>query len=151
MALFLGNRQFSSNTTSSFATTARRQRGLRHNFVRSTLRSCGLLFQGLSRKRIAYLRFELTAEQPRDFVVNVCFAKAKSPRPPNWGFRHHMSVALRRGLSELRDNIIARHPPSPPRREYSGWPSKSYSGVSATQLICANASRIPYNGFYPIS
>lgn len=57
-----------------------------------------------------FLTFEIHLEHPQRVSVQVDvtpFRPAKSHSP---GVKYQASVALRRGLSELRDNVIARHP-----------------------------------------
>lgn len=55
------------------------------------------------------LRFEVPARQPGTFRVNVEIAPRKPTRSYSFGIKYQASVAARRFLSELRDNVIVRN------------------------------------------
>ncbi len=55
------------------------------------------------------LTFEARADSPRTFRIQVEVAPIKPKRVYSPGIKYQASVAFRRGLSELRDNVIARN------------------------------------------
>jgi hypothetical protein len=56
-----------------------------------------------------FLAFTVTAHQPQALSVRVEVAPIKPRKAYSLGVRYQTLVALRRGLSELRDNIVARN------------------------------------------
>ena len=57
-----------------------------------------------------FLMFETQLDYPQTLSVKVDCRSVKPTKFYSPGVRYHASVALRRGLSELRDNVIARNP-----------------------------------------
>jgi hypothetical protein len=57
-----------------------------------------------------FLTFETQVQQPETLSIQVDVAPVKPTKSYSPGVKYQASVALRRGLSELRDNIIARNP-----------------------------------------
>ena len=56
-----------------------------------------------------FLTFETQLQRPETLTVQVEVAPIKPAKCYSPGVRYQASVALRRGLSELRDNVIARN------------------------------------------
>jgi hypothetical protein len=56
-----------------------------------------------------FLMFETHAHRPQTLLVQVEIAPVKPTKAYSSGVKYQASVALRRGLSELRDNVIARN------------------------------------------
>ena len=56
-----------------------------------------------------FLTFETHARQPETLCVQVDIAPIKPTKPYSLGLKYQASVALRRALSEFRDNIISRN------------------------------------------
>ncbi len=56
-----------------------------------------------------FLTFETHAHRPRTLSVQVPVAPIKPTKAYSFGVKYQASVALRRGLSEFRDNIVARN------------------------------------------
>ena len=56
-----------------------------------------------------FLTFETYAQRPGTLLVRVDVAPIQSTRVYSFGIQYQGSVALRRGLSEFRDNVIARN------------------------------------------
>jgi len=54
------------------------------------------------------LTFATHAHRPQTLSIQVAVAPIKPTKAYSSGVKYQASVALRRGLSELRDNIIAR-------------------------------------------
>jgi hypothetical protein len=57
-----------------------------------------------------FLTFETHVQQPETLSIQVDVAPVKPTKSYSPGVKYQASVALRRGLSEFRDNIIARNP-----------------------------------------
>ena len=57
----------------------------------------------------SFLSFEAHAHRPRTMTIKVVVSPIKPIKTYSAGVRYHVSVALRRGLSEFRDNVIARN------------------------------------------
>jgi hypothetical protein len=57
-----------------------------------------------------FLTFDTRAQNPETLTVQVDVAPVKPTKSYSLGIKYQASVALRRGLSELRDNVIVRHP-----------------------------------------
>ena len=57
----------------------------------------------------SFLSFEAPAHRPRTMTIKVVVSPIKPIKTHSAGVRYHASVALRRGLSEFRDNVIARN------------------------------------------
>lgn len=55
------------------------------------------------------LAFSVVAEAPKSLEVRVEIAPVSPTKPYSSGLKYQASVALRRGLSEFRDNFIARN------------------------------------------
>jgi len=56
-----------------------------------------------------FLTFETHAHRPQTLSVQVPVAPIKPTKAYSFGVKYQASVALRRGLSEFRDNIVARN------------------------------------------
>jgi hypothetical protein len=56
-----------------------------------------------------YLAFQVVASVPQSLELQVDVTPVQPTKPYRSGLRYQTSVALRRGLSELRDNFIARN------------------------------------------
>jgi hypothetical protein len=56
-----------------------------------------------------FLTFETHVQRPETLSVQVDVASVKPTKSYSPGVKYQASVALRRGLSELRDNVIARN------------------------------------------
>ncbi len=56
-----------------------------------------------------FLTFQIELADARDVKIQVSVAPVKLTRQDAPGFKYQVAVALRRGLSELRDNFIARN------------------------------------------
>lgn len=56
-----------------------------------------------------WLRFDLAAEEPRTFGIAIQAPAIRPAKAYAHGMRYHAAVAVRRGLSEFRDNVIARN------------------------------------------
>jgi hypothetical protein len=56
-----------------------------------------------------FLAFETHADRPKTLSIQVVVTPIKPTKAYSSGVKYQASVALRRGLSELRDNVIARN------------------------------------------
>ena len=56
-----------------------------------------------------FLTFEAHAQRPQTLSIQVAVAPIKPTKAYSSGVKYQVSVALRRGLSEFRDNVIARN------------------------------------------
>jgi len=56
-----------------------------------------------------WLSFEVPAREPRTFEIKLEIPAVQPARARARGPAYHVAVALRRGLSEFRDNVIARN------------------------------------------
>jgi len=56
------------------------------------------------------LTFEITAPQPETFQIHVELGPVAIKPVYSFGPRYQAAVALRRGLSEIRDNVLSRNP-----------------------------------------
>jgi hypothetical protein len=56
-----------------------------------------------------FLTFETHAQRPQTLSIQVAVAPIKPTKAYSSGVKYQASVALRRGLSEFRDNVIARN------------------------------------------
>jgi hypothetical protein len=56
-----------------------------------------------------FLTFEVHAQHPQTVSVDLKIAPVRPTKAYSWGLKYQASVALRRGLSELRDNIASRN------------------------------------------
>ncbi|HUA38732.1 MAG TPA: hypothetical protein VMA35_10110 [Candidatus Sulfopaludibacter sp.] len=56
-----------------------------------------------------FLAFEIRLDRPQTIRVRIEAMPVEPKRPASLGIKYQVSVAFRRGLSELRDNVIARN------------------------------------------
>jgi len=56
-----------------------------------------------------FVRFTIRAQHPETIPVHVEVTPIRPSEPYPKGITYHTSVALRRGLSELRDNVVSRN------------------------------------------
>src|SRR5262249_17306853 len=56
-----------------------------------------------------FLTFETHVHRPQTLSIQVVVTPVKAARAYSFGIKYQASVALRRGLSEVRDNIVARN------------------------------------------
>ncbi len=61
------------------------------------------------RKRDGFLTFETELREPETVLVEVKVTPARPSKSASNGVKHHTRVALRRGLCEMRDNLVARN------------------------------------------
>jgi hypothetical protein len=61
-------------------------------------------------RKDGFLTFEIQMDHPQTLSIKVDCRSVKPTKFYSPGVRYQASVALRRGLSELRDNVIARNP-----------------------------------------
>jgi hypothetical protein len=57
----------------------------------------------------SFLTFRTQANRPQTLTITVVVPPVKPRKPYSPGMKYRLSVAVRRGLSEFRDNVIARN------------------------------------------
>jgi hypothetical protein len=61
------------------------------------------------RRQGGFLALEIRPDRPRIIQIRIEIVPVRPGRMASLGFKYQVSVALRRGLSELRDNVIVRN------------------------------------------